>query len=179
MRNTIAAAIAVIAVAACNSVDLDERAPGGFDLSGRWVLNRALSDAPPDPRLLDGRGLIDPSDGRQRRKGPPGGALASVETDFPVISATRLDIEQNADSMGVEYDGADYRDVSWGYRERGIWQIHAGWEEGRLVILSEAKDARAREIVTLTNGGRRMTVNLQVSTNTRDVGVTRVYDRVD
>ncbi|MDP6374735.1 MAG: hypothetical protein QF921_00525 [Pseudomonadales bacterium] len=174
--------VGLLAFGGCSSIDLDPRVPEGFDLSGRWRLNSAMSDQSPDPRALRG----EPREvARRERAGlaqssPRGGsgAMKFIVQDFPILAANSLDIEQNEDSMGVKYDHGAYRDVSWGYRERGIWEVWAGWEEGVLVILSEANDVKAREALALEPGGERLVVDLQVRAERRDVNLRRVFDRV-
>ena len=85
-------------------------------------------------------------------------------------------IEQNADSMGIEYAGA-YRDVSWGERDRDFWTVVAGWQEGRLVIESRRDMIRGIETMSLEDGGHRLRVDVSVETGGRDVHVVRLFDR--
>jgi len=151
---------AALTLAGCGSVPLETRAPAGFDLSGRWQLVDALSDPAPAGRPLRRRGF----------------SLAFAAADFPVLQARRLSIEQNRDSMGVNYDGDDYRDVSWGERQRGLWQVNAGWLDGALMILSEAPDAEAREVLRLD--GDRLVVNVEVSSGGETLTRTRVFERL-
>ena len=177
MRFIVCAATALL-LSACSSIDLDPVAPPGFDLTGRWQINPELSDMPPGPRAQSSIKTDRPIRSRRAARRAYGGAISFLVQDFPVVAASTLDIEQNRGSMGVDFDKGDYRDVSWGYRERGIWQIWAGWEEGVLVIVSEAKDMKARETITLEPGGQRMVVNLAVEANL-DLQLTRVFDRIE
>jgi hypothetical protein len=103
--------------------------------------------------------------------------LAFITRDFPVLQAREMRIEQNRDSMGIRYDTGDYRDVSWGTRRRGLWEVRAGWHEGSLYILSDAVDAEATEIMTLSDAGHRMDVRVQVQSGGDDVEVVRVFRR--
>lgn len=146
---------------ACSTLQLDASPPPGFDLAGTWHLVDDVSDTPPNNRRLRARG----------------GMLSFVTQDFPVLRASELKIEQNRDSMGIRYDGRDYRDVSWGERERGLWEVRAGWHEGNLVILSRANDAEARETLSLSDDGQRLTVDIRVESGGSDVQVTRVFRR--
>lgn len=156
-------ACAALVLTACTGTPLEPRPPAGFDLTGTWELIPEQSEQPPSRRRLRARG----------------GMLAFVTQDFPVLRARQLAIEQSRDSMGVYYDGRDYRDVSWGARRRGLWQVRAGWLEGSLVILSEAKDAEARETLTLSPDGERLRVDVRVESGGDDVSVSRVFRRVE
>lgn len=148
-------------LSACTGITLDPTPPADFDLSGTWQLLEAESDTAPSRRRLRAQG----------------GMLSFITQDFPVLRAHELRIEQSRDSMGVRYDGKDYRDVSWGSRRRGLWEVSAGWHEGSLVILSDAKDADARETLTLSPDRQRLRVDVEVKSGGDDVAVTRIYRR--
>jgi len=149
-------------MAACGGVPLQPDAPADFDLSGTWRLIPGASGAPPPPQVLRARG----------------GMIAFVTEDFPVLRAEELLIEQNPGSMGIYYDGRNYRDVSWGTRRRGLWEIDAGWHEGSLMILSSARDASARETLTLSADRQRLRVDVEVRSGGETVAVSRVFGRV-
>ena len=104
----------------CASVKLSTQVPAGFDLSGQWVLVPELSDETPDPRKLRARSERKELEHRKvlSKERARIGSLLFMTQDFPVLLAQRMDIEQNADSMGIEYDRGGYRDVSWGKRTR-------------------------------------------------------------
>lgn len=150
------------------------KAPGGFDLSGEWVLDQQASDAAPD---LD---AIREREDRELVRGKPSSAADSaafVVQDFPVLAATRLRIEQHADSMGVEYDQRTYRDVSWGDRTRDLWTVRAGWKEGRLIIHSTRGAIRGEEILSLEDGGQRLRIAVSIQAGGEHVYAVRVYRR--
>ena len=164
---------ALLAAAGCQST-LEAPPPSIFDLSGTWELNTRASDAAPD--LKEIRRLED----RDVLRGHQRDAEASsifVTEDFPVLGATRMTIEQDARSMGIQYANGPYRDVSWGERERGFWTIRAGWHEGALVIDSRRNLTRGRETMRLERGGRRLRIDVAVQTGGRDVNAVRVFDR--
>lgn len=148
-------------LAGCTTLELQSRPPPGFDLSGRWMLLEASSETAPSRRVLRARG----------------GMLAFVTQDFPVLRAEVMRIEQSRDSMGIDYDVGDYRDISWGTRRRGLWEVRAGWHEGNLIILSDASDAEAKETLTLSADGQRLTVHVEIDSGGDDLEVTRVYRR--
>jgi hypothetical protein len=129
-------------LAGCSGVPLDEQAPGNFDLSGEWVLDSSVSDEP-SRRGTDFRSGF-------------------MTQDFPLLVSRRMRIEQDARSMGIEYERGSYRDVSWGERQRGIWEVRSGWHEGALHIYSEAPDISAAEIWRLSEDGHRLTIEVEV-----------------
>lgn len=147
--------------AGCGGMPLESTPPAGFDLNGEWHLLPGSSDPPPSSRRL-----------RER-----GSRLAFITQDFPILRARELRIEQSRDSMGVRYDGADYRDVSWGTRTRGLWEVRTGWNEGNLVIVSKAKDADAREIITLSADGRQLQVDVRIESRGDDISLIRTFQR--
>ncbi|MEQ8485466.1 MAG: hypothetical protein RIB46_14000 [Pseudomonadales bacterium] len=164
-RKTTARCVAALALAlslsGCGGVPLEPDVPAAFDLGGRWVLLDVASDSAPDRHRLRARG----------------GMLSFVTQDFPVLRATELEIEQGPDSMGISYDGDDYRDVSWGERRRGLWEVRAGWNEGRLLILSKASDADAEEVFTLSPDGSRLTIDTRIRATGDTLAVRRVFGR--
>jgi hypothetical protein len=149
-------------LAGCSSAPPSTTLPPGFDLSGTWELIPGESDVLPSLLNLRARG----------------GMLHLIAQDFPVLRARQMNIEQGHDSMGLTYDGADYRDVSWGLRKRGLWEIQAGWLEGRLVVLSKAEDADARETFTLSPDGRRLAVQIEIRSGRESLTVNRAFTRL-
>lgn len=152
---------AIVLLSACGSLELDYNRPEGFDLTGTWHLIEDASGTPPSQRRLRSRG----------------GMLAFVTSDFPVLHAREMRIEQSRDSMGIRYDTGDYRDVSWGSRRRGLWEVRAGWHEGALYILWDAVDAEAIEVFTLSDGGRRLDVRVHIESGGNDIEVVRAFRR--
>lgn len=149
-------------VAGCASgVVLDASPPANFKLDGVWELDPLDSDPAPKARQLRQRGF----------------ALAMAAQDFPVLYTRRMRIEESADSAGIEYDDGVYRDLSWGKRRRGLWEVNAGWENERLLILSKASDARASEILSLSQGGERLVVQVEVSADGQTLNVVRTFTR--
>jgi hypothetical protein len=155
------AVVALLCLTACGGIQLDMQKPEGFDLTGTWMLVEDLSEPPPSNRRLRSRG----------------GMLVFVIQDFPVLHAREMRIEPSGDSMGIRYVPGGYRDVSWGTRTRGLWEVRAGWHEGNLVILSVADDARARETLTLSEGGRRLDVAVRIDARGDDLDLVRVFRR--
>ena len=162
-----------LAVPACNA--LDTSVPRGFDLSGDWELVRDASDAAPDIDAIRRREDRDVIRGRQS---DAAASAAFAVQDFPVLTATRLEIEQDDESMGIRYDGVVYRDISWGLRERDLWRVDAGWSEGDLVIRSVRGGTKGRETLALERNGRILRVTVTIETGGQDVRSVRVYRRL-
>lgn len=184
------AAFMALTLAACTTLNLDSTPPAGYNLSGTWLINTQLSDPPPAPGRNGDSGAA--RDGGRRGAGPNGGGggqprlpdrssrltFAFLIQDFPVLAAQRLKIEQNRDSMGIDFDRGSYRDVSWGERERGIWDVTAGWDEaGVLTILSESTDARALERLQLSENERQLSVEFDYQVDGDSRRYRRVFDR--
>jgi len=151
---------------ACATPNLATQVPSGFDLTGEWRLVADKSGSPPPHGSLR-----PPGRGGSREL-----ARHGVEQDYPVITATLLDIEQNRDSMGIRYDRSEYRDVSWGKREIGMWTVDAGFSDGALYIVSRAHDSRATEIMNLSDDGNTLVVDIDVHAG-ENFTLRRVYRR--
>lgn len=148
-------AVIVAALAACGQVPLESSAPDRFDLSGHWL-------------QADGQ-----TAGGRNTRGMPSGFMAQ---DFPLLVAREMRIEQDARSMGIEYARGSYRDVTWGERRRGVWEVRAGWNEGELHIYSTASDISAAEIWRLSEDGQQLDILISVRGN-RDQEFRRVFRR--
>lgn len=166
-------------LAACSTLDLEPTAPAGFDLSGTWLINPVLSDAAPQR----GRSQSDTEREGVRSARPPRRpsllGLSFITQDFPVLAARRLRIEQNRDSMGMDFDRGTYRDVSWGERERGLWRVRAGWNEGDLVVVSDGEDARVEERFAMLDAGARLKVTVSYVFDGNRGEYRRVFDRFE
>ncbi len=157
---------ALALLSSCGQIPLDEQAPERFDLSGHWV----QADRP-----TEGRSDASRSEGDlQRRSG--GVTSTFMAQDFPLLVAREMRIEQDARSMGIEYRSGSYRDVTWGERRRGVWQVRAGWNEGALHIYSVASDVSAAEIWRLSEDGQRLDISISVKGN-RDQEFRRAFRR--
>ena len=163
---------AIVIVSACNT--LDTNVPRGFDLTGEWVLDEARSDAPPDIDAIRRREDRDVIRGRQS---DASASAAFAIQDFPVLTAERMRIEQDENSMGIRYDGVVYRDVTWGERHRDLWRVHAGWADGDLVIRSVRGRVKGREAFDLERDGTVLRVTVSIETGGEDVRSVRVFRR--
>ena len=178
MRSFLVIGLAVLLWGCSSNPRLDIEVPQNFDLSGQWLLNPTLSDRPPNTRRLMDSAERDAIRRGPSRRPPRGSSLAFITHDFPVLNAQSMVIEQNRDSMGVRFDRGEYRDVSWGERKRGLWEVSAGWYKGDLVILSESNDAKAQETISLSDNGQTMVVFVVVKSEGEDFISTRTFERV-
>ncbi|MEM7080926.1 MAG: hypothetical protein AAF513_20090, partial [Pseudomonadota bacterium] len=113
---------------------------------------------------------------RLSRRDIAGSGLEFVAHDFQVLTADKLTIEQNRDSMGIRYEPGVYRDVSWGERQRGLWEVYAGWELDDLVIISAAPDLKVTErLVRLS--ARRLRVDVAIRADGEDFQLQRFFDK--
>ena len=151
---------------ACGGPSLNSVPPAGFDLQGEWQLVRDQSE-------LDAEGddYIRMRSGNRREL-----ARGGMARDFPVVRADAMRIEQNRDSMGISYSTGDYRDISWGRRDRGMWQINAGWVDDELYIISQAHDAKGTEVWSLSPDGKILRVFVEIDAGEK-VQLDRVYRR--
>ena len=173
-------AISVLAALTACSTTPSLSTDAVFNLSGKWRLVPSESDAPPNPRKVMNRVSQESVERRPTRSAAKarvrGAVFAFVTQDFPVLTASRMRIEQSSDSMGIDYTPGTYRDVTWGRRERGLWEVFAGWDENdALVIDSRGNDIRAVERMFLRPDGR-LQVNVTVNADRRQLDLTRVFE---
>jgi hypothetical protein len=153
---------------ACGGPKLNSVPPSGFNLQGEWELVRDLSELG-----AEGDDYIRMRSGNRQEL-----ARGGMARDFPVVRADAMRIEQNRDSMGISYSTGDYRDISWGRRDRGMWQINAGWIDDELHIISEAHDAKGTEVMSLSPDGKILRVFVEIDAGQK-VALDRVYRRAD
>jgi len=146
--------------------------PDGFDLTGVWRLDAAASDvAPAREHIVEPEHRRLPADGA---RGPP----PFRPSDFPLLLADTLVIEQDPQSMGIEYVGLGYRDVTFGEREWGGWKIEAGWDDaGELRVHMKRRGTAYEERYRLEAGGARLVVVATVDTRRGERTVTRLFAR--
>jgi len=168
-----------VVVGGCSGIQLDAVNPTGVDMSGTWLIDFSASDEVGDLRnRLPSKQVRrrDSSVGREARRIAVGSGLAFVAHDFQVLGADKLEIELNRDSMGIQYRPGIYRDISWGKRQRGLWEVHAGWEERTLVIVSEAKDLEVIERF-VRSAPNTLQVHVFVEADGEKADYTRTFKR--
>ena len=168
--------VCLVLVAGCSN--LATTAPQGRDLSGHWVLNHEQSDALPAINPSHGRGGTR-REGRSRRGRGVGGGFVDPSFQFPVLATDQMLIEQDASSMGIDYGAGGYRDVSWGERERGRFDVDAGWDEDdNLIVHMQSDDIDYKETYRLSEDGARLTLRIEISgEHLKNVDFVRSYDR--
>jgi len=173
-------------LAGCGGIQLAEENPADVDLSGTWHLDARASDRVPDLRNHLSKKVQRQARRASRQGIPPdfvrgaGSGLSFIRHDFQVLSANKVDIEQNRDSMGVRHYPGVYRDISWGERQRGLWEVRAGWEDKQLVVMSKANDLHVVERYSLQNNktaGDRLEVLVVVTADDEDFEFRRIFDR--
>lgn len=163
----------------CSGVELSPVNTAGVDFSGEWLIDFGASDQVPDlrnraPRKQKRR--LNPTVRDEALRIGDGSGLAFVTHDFQVLHADKLQIEQNRDSMGIRYFPGVYRDVTWGTRQRGLWEVYAGWEEQELVIISEAKDLKVSERFARV-ATDVLVVNVSVDADGEEMDIKRTFRR--
>ena len=161
----------------CSALDLDQRKPEKVDFSGHWKLNLPLSEGViENPR--SGNDVFDSN--QIKTEGLANTDLLDpfvfVSHDFHIINAQSLTIELDPISAGLDYQPGTYRDVTFGERRRGLWDIYAGWDGDDLVILSRANKLQVMERISLISPDRlRIIVGIEAEKNNRDF--VKVFDR--
>ena len=124
--------------------------PQQVNLSGRWQLVPELSDLPPE--------FAPNNDGARSTRERRDDHLGSLRA---VVRARVMTIEQTGTSMGIDYDGFPYRDVSWGKRTRGTFEVSTGWEEDALHIRSKRGRMILSERYRLSTDKQQLTVTVR------------------
>jgi len=179
LNRTLVFACLVAAMIGCTGIDLDTVNPEGVNLSGQWLVDFSDSDLVPDlrnrPQGKPSR-RVQGSVNQEALRVADGSALAFIAHDFQVLRADKLTIEQNIDSMGLDYQPGVYRDVTWGERQRGLWEVLAGWEEQQLVIISKARNMRVEERLQLVSPDL-LEVRVYIDAGGEQLEFLRVFNR--
>lgn len=155
----------LILIASCAS-RLNTVSPDSVDLSGVWLLDQAKSQTV----ILGGQFNNATSRAMAGTGMGSAGAVDSTSAPNPIgfgggpqltraMKATEMAIEQNHDSMGIDYPNEQYRDIDWGEKEFYRETVTAGWRDntlivksvGRQMIVTETYQLNAtRDVLTLT-----------------------------
>ena len=118
-----------LCLTSCSALDLDQRKPEEIDFSGHWVLNLLLSEGATENSTSSK--IVRAAD-QIRTEGMASADLldpfAFVSHDFHIVDALSLTVELDPVSAGLSYQPGTYRDVSFGERRRGLWDIYSGWD---------------------------------------------------
>ena len=149
--------------------------PAGIDLTGVWILDSARSDEPPDREKAMQKAKAEEIDGKRNN------ALSSMlfaAQDFPVISAERMVIEQDVDSIGISFGEGLHRDLIWGLQTRAEWRIDAGWDNSYLVVKSMVSHTSATERYQLRADGKELVVDVTIRSASSREHFKRTYTRL-
>ncbi|RPG23040.1 MAG: hypothetical protein CBC52_010720 [Gammaproteobacteria bacterium TMED92] len=169
--------LSLLTISACGGLKLQPTPTQPTNLSGTWQLDVAASDSAAGLKGKPPRGMrqnLSVTD--EIRRISRGSGLAFIAHDFQVLKAKRLQIEQGADSMGVQHWPGVYRDVTWGERERGLWKVYAGWELNDLLIQSRSNDMRVLERYQLLSNDQ-LKIQITVNADGESIELQRVFKR--
>ena len=166
-RGALAASVLVFGVACSH---LETVSPPGVDLSGTWQLDPRRSDSPPPPPRPHDNDDMHEGGGEPPRFSGPAPLM-------PMVSATRMTIAQDRDSMGVDYPNQPYRDVKWGTQKRELYVVDAGWDHDMLIIETKSQPMTIRETYSLSPDRSTLTLVIDLSSKRGDRHLTRVFTR--
>ena len=158
----------------CASLEYD--LPETFNLTGNWVLDEDASDASFDlSKIWDSEeqgiitgDVVNPTD-----------SATFIVHDFPVVVSNEISIEQNEDSMGIQYEEAPYEDFKWGKQVRDGWRIEVGWDGQSLVVSKQRNSVQGSETFSLNDAGRTLHVRVRINSRDNKYTFVRVYTRQD
>ena len=160
----------------CSSLVLEERTPAEINLSGHWILNSLISETlePRNDQGNDGSSVRILSEGIMRPD--IADPFVFISHDFHILEAKKISIELDLNSAGIDYSPGVYRDITFGERRRGLWNVYAGWEEEELVIVSKADGLDVVERFSMIDRERmQVVVNIRVEKDERRL--VRMFDR--
>jgi hypothetical protein len=159
---------------------LKQVTPDGFNMTGTWVTQQP-AEAPPPQSVFDPNAPIE--------TGPPGehegdGAETPIFRGpiprLPMLTTTRMTIDQDATSMGIAYPRQPYRDVKWGEQKRPLYTVDAGWDDDhRLIIKTSNKAMRVTEIYSLAADGKTLTLDVELSSRRGTRHIVRTFTRAE
>ncbi len=160
----------------CSSLVLEERTPSQTKFAGYWILNTTLSET------LESNYKKEREDSSVRilseeiMRPNVADPFVFISHDFHVLDATKISVELGIDSTGLDYDPGVYRDVTFGRRRKGLWNVYSGWEGEDFLIVSKADGLNVVERFAMLNSDRmRVIVDIRVEKEERRV--VRVFDR--
>ncbi len=164
--------MAVMLVFLVGCAGINYEIPQSFDLTGSWILDEESSDVTPDLSKIQESEQRRAISGRQS---DPTDSATFIVHDFPVVAAETLRIEQDAESMGIQFKEAPYVDYKWGRQVRNRWRIEVGWS-GESLVISKARDS-VRGSETYTLNGNVLTIRVRVNAGKERMVLDRIYTR--
>ena len=156
----------------CASITYE--APKSCDLSGRWNLVVDASDPAPDvDKIWD----TERQASVEGRRSDPTASAIFIEQDFPVVKSSFIEIAQDDNFIGLQYEDTPHVDLNWGVQLRDGWYTEVGWI-GQSLIISKTREAiQGVEKLSLTESGDRLEVKVEVTANREKFSLKRVYDK--
>ena len=165
-------AVLLVALTGCASITYE--APKSFDLSGRWNLVVDASDPTPDvDKIWD----TERQASVEGRRSDPAASAIFIVQDFPVVKSSFIEIAQDDNFIGLQYEDTPHVDLNWGLQVRDGWQLEVGWKGQSLIISKEREAIQGVEKLSLTESGDRLEIKVEVVANREKFSLKRVYDK--
>lgn len=164
--------ILLVLLTGCASMTYD--VPSSFDLTGRWNLVVDASDPTPD---VDEIWDTERQASVEGQRTDPTASAIFIEQDFPVVKSSFIEISQDENFIGFQYEDTPYVDLNWGEQIRDGWLFQVGWMGQSLIINKEREAIQGRERLTLTESGDRLEIVVKVTTSREKFSLKRVYDK--
>ena len=157
--------------------------PAHFDLTGRWELDAAASDAPPALRGPEAdsvpRGGGRGRSGGRGNRGGAGESPALLALAEPLLRVHRFEAFQDATSMTLAFDSHPDVDVRFGETETRRGRVEAGWTDEGVLEIRGRGPARVQRF-TLTEDAGQLTVVTELEPPRGEVlRIVRVFRRAD
>ena len=149
-------------------------APPSFDLTGRWSLVVEASDPAPD---VDEIWDTERQASVEGRRSDPAASAIFIEQDFPVVKSSFIEIAQDDNFIGFQYEDTPYVDLNWGRQVRDGWLLDVGWIGQSLIINKTREAIQGVEKLTLSESGDRLEIKVEVIANREKFSLKRVYDK--
>lgn len=165
-------AVLLLVLTGCASITYE--APKSFDLTGRWNLVVDASDPAPDvDKIWD----TERQASVEGRRSDPTASAIYIEQDFPVVKSSFIEIAQDDNFIGLQYEDTPHVDLNWGIQVRDGWRMEVGWI-GQALIISKARESiQGVEKLSLTESGDRLEIKVEVTANRKKFSLKRVYDK--
>lgn len=109
-----------------------------------------------------------------RRRDPTASAIF-IEQDFPVVKSRFIEIAQDDNFIGIQYEDTPYVDLNLGEQVRAGWLVDVSWSGQSLIIDKSREAIQGTEKFTLTETGSRLEVKVSVTANRERIRLKRVF----
>lgn len=159
-------------VTSCTTMTYE--APNSFDLAGRWNLVVEASDPAPD---VDALWDTERQASVEGRESDPTASAVYIEQDFPVVKSNFIEISQDDNFIGIQYEDTPYVDLNLGQQLTDGWLISVGWLGQSLVINKSREAIQGVEKLSLTESGKRLEIKVEVTVRRKKFSLKRVFDK--